>query len=74
MKRTVYIPVEVKTNDDYPLTDYEAVEIANAIVSQCRDGFYNDDNVYDHASETIGEYGMIDFGFRIKNAVAKVKS
>ena len=73
MKRTVYIPVEIECNGDYPLTDNEAVEIANSIVSQCRDGFFNVDNVYDQASETLGEYGMIDFGYTIKNPVAEVK-
>jgi hypothetical protein len=74
MKRTVYIPVELECNDEHPMTEDEAVAIANSIVSQVKDGFYNDDNVWDAASETLGEQGMIDFGYSIRYAVAEVKS
>lgn len=74
MKRTVYIPVEIEGNDDCPITDSEAITIANSIVEQCRDGFFSEDNVYDAASETLGEYGMIDFGYKIKNAVSEIKN
>ncbi len=74
MKRTIYIPVELECSDEHPMTEDEAVEIANSIVNQVRDGFYNDDNVWDTASETLGEQGMIDFGYSIRNAVAEVKS
>lgn len=74
MKRTVYIPVEIECNDDYPLTDHEACEIVRSMAEDCRDGFFSSDNMWDRASETIGEYGMIDFGYTIKNPVAEVKS
>lgn len=74
MKRTVYIPVEIECNDETPITEGEAITIANSIVEQCRDGFFNVDNVYDAASETLGEYGMIDFGYKIKNAVGEIKN
>ncbi|MBR0341224.1 MAG: hypothetical protein IJH64_03030 [Oscillospiraceae bacterium] len=55
------------------MTESEALTIANSIAYQCRDGFFSSDNVWDTASETLGEQGMNDFGYSIRNAVAEVK-
>lgn len=73
MKRTVYIPIEIECNDEYPITESEALQIASSMAEDCRDGFFSSDNMWDRASETLGEYGMIDFGYTIKNPVAEIK-
>lgn len=74
MKRTVYIPVEIECNNEYPLTESEAVEIVSSMAEDCRDGFFSVDNMYDRASTVLGEYGMIDFGYTIKNPVGEIKN
>lgn len=46
---TVYIPVALKTETE--ITQAQACDIASAISSMIRSGFYCIDNVYDAATE-----------------------
>ena len=59
-KQTVYIPVEIETVTE--IDSEQAQAIANSIVSQINDDFYNRDNVFDNASEVTGDYDtLVDF-------------
>lgn len=59
-KQTVYIPVEIETATE--IDSEQAQAIANSIVSQINDDFYNRDNVFDNASEVTGDYDtLVDF-------------
>ena len=58
-KQTVYIPVEIETATE--IDSEQAVEIANSIVSQIDDGFFNRDNVFDAASEVTGDWSLVNF-------------
>lgn len=49
MTRTVYIPVKFKTNED--ITEDQAIDLANSIVSMVQEGYFSDDNVFDEATE-----------------------
>lgn len=66
-KQTVYIPVEIETATE--IDSEQAIAIANSIVSQIDDGFYNRDNVYDEASEVTGDYDTLT-NFEVKYPVA----
>lgn len=61
-KVTVYIPVEITTKEE--ISTQTATEIADAIVSQIKDGFYNSDNVYDAAGERLSDTD--GFSFKVK--------
>ena len=64
-KKTVYIPVQIETATE--ITDFQAKKIANAIVDQVNDGFFNTDNVYDESSEVIGDYDTL-VNFKLKRS------
>lgn len=49
MIKTVYIPVKLKSKSD--ITEDQAIDLANSIVSMVQEGFYSDDNVFDEATE-----------------------
>lgn len=49
MTKTVYIPVKLKSKSD--ITEDQAIELANSIVSMIQEGYLNDDNVFDEATE-----------------------
>lgn len=64
-KKTVYIPVQIETASE--ITDSQAKKIANAIVDQINDGFFNTDNVYDESSEVTGDYDTL-VNFKLKRS------
>ena len=66
-KQTVYIPVEIETATEIDAEQAQA--IANSIVSQVNDDFYNRDNVFDNASEVTGDYNTL-VDFKVKYPVA----
>ncbi len=66
-KQTVYIPVEIETATE--IDAEQAQEIANSIVSQVNEDFYNRDNVFDNASEVTGDYDTL-VDFKVKYPVA----
>lgn len=49
MTKTVYIPVKFKTNEE--LTEDQALDLANSIVSMVQEGYFSEDNVFDEATE-----------------------
>lgn len=49
MIRTVYIPVKLKTKED--ITEDQAIDLGNSIVSMVQEGFFSEDNVFDEATE-----------------------
>lgn len=63
MTKTVYIPVTIKAKDD--ISDDQAIDVANSIVAMVQDGFFNEDNVFDAATEAHVE---LDY-FQTKEAV-----
>lgn len=49
MFKTVYIPVKLKTKED--ITEDQAIDLGNSIVSMVQEGFFSEDNVFDEATE-----------------------
>lgn len=49
MTKTVYIPVKLKSKSD--ITEDQAIDLANSIVSMIQEGFFSEDNVFDEATE-----------------------
>lgn len=49
MTKTVYIPVKLKSKED--ITEDQAIDLANSIVSMVQEGFFSEDNVFDEATE-----------------------
>lgn len=49
MTKTVYIPVTLEAKEE--ITNDQAIELANSIVSMVQEGFFSEDNVFDEATE-----------------------
>lgn len=63
MTTTVYIPVTINAHGT--ISDSQAIDIANSIVSMVKGGFFDSDNVYDTAFEQNVELES----FKLREAV-----